>query len=92
VKARKLGFLVALLVFALDQLTKWLVTGPLGVGEVGDQLYLTSFFQFTFIRNEGISLGLLNATNPAGRWMLVAVTSAIANARARWIGREKKPN
>jgi signal peptidase II len=89
VKARKLGFLVALLVFALDQLTKWLVTGPLGVGEVGDQLYLTSFFQFTFTRNEGISLGLLNATNPAGRWMLVAVTSAIAIAVAWWIGREK---
>jgi len=85
----RLGFLVALVVFALDQLTKWLVTGPLGVGEVGDQLYLTSFFQFTFTKNEGISLGLLNATNPAGRWMLVAVTSAIAIAVAWWIGREK---
>jgi signal peptidase II len=89
VKARKLGFLVALLVFALDQLTKWLVTGPLGVGEVGDQLYHTSFFQFTFTRNEGISLGLLNATNPVGRWLLVALTSGIAIGVAWWIGKEK---
>ena len=40
-------------------------------------------------QNEGISLGLLNATNPVGRWMLVAVTSAIAIAVAVWIGREK---
>ena len=88
-KARQLGFLVALVVFALDQLSKWIVTGPLGVGQVGDRLYLTSFFQFTFTKNEGISLGLLNATNPVGRWMLVAVTSAIAIAVAWWIGREK---
>lgn len=85
----RLGFLVALLVFALDQLSKWIVTGPLGVGHVGDQLFLTSFFQFTFTKNEGISLGLFNATNPTGRWMLVAVTSAIAIAVAWWIGREK---
>ena len=85
----RLGFLVALVVFALDQLTKWIVTGPLGVNQIGDQLYLTSFFQFTFTRNEGISLGLLNATNPVGRWMLVALTSAIAIGVAVWIGREK---
>ena len=32
-------------------------------------------------QNEGISLGLLNATNPVGRWMLVALTSAIAVGR-----------
>ena len=88
-KSRQLGFAVALLVFALDQLSKWLDTGPLGVNQLGDQLYLTSFFQFTFTRNEGISLGLLNATNPVGRWMLVAVTSAIAITVAWWIGREK---
>ena len=88
-KSRQLGFFVALLVFALDQLAKWLVTGPLGLNQIGDQHYLTTFFQFTFTKNEGISLGLLNATNPTGRWMLVAATSAIAIAVAWWIGREK---
>jgi lipoprotein signal peptidase len=31
VKARTLGFSIALLVFALDQLTKWIVTGPMGM-------------------------------------------------------------
>ena len=86
---RALGFLVALLVLALDQFSKWFVTGPLGVNQIGDQHYLTSFFQFTFTRNEGISTGILSATNPTGRWMLVAVTSAIAVAVAWWIGREK---
>ena len=88
-KSRSLGFLVALVVFALDQLVKWWVTGPLGVSRVGDQHYILPFFQFTYPENNGISLGLLNATTEIGRWMLVAVTSAIAVGVAVWMGREK---
>lgn len=87
-KAR-IGYLVAPVVFALDQLVKWIVTGPLGVNRIGDQFYLLPFFQFTYTRNIGISLGLLNATTEVGRWMLVAVTSAIAIGVAVWIGRER---
>lgn len=85
----RLGLLVAAVVLLLDQLTKWWVTGPLGLNQIGDQLYLLPFFQFTYTENNGISLGLLNATNPIGRWMLVALTSAIAIGVAVWIGREK---
>jgi signal peptidase II len=85
----RLGFLVALLVFGLDQLLKWIVTGPMGLSQIGDEHYFLPIFSFTVTHNEGISLGLLNATNPVGRWMLVAVTSAIAVGVAIWIGREK---
>ena len=84
----RLGFLVALVVFAFDQLTKWYVTGPLQLREVG-QVFLLPIFQFTYTENNGISLGLLNATTEVGRWMLVALTSAIALAVAFWMGREK---
>ena len=86
---RRLGFLVAFFVLVLDQLTKWWVTGPLGVNQIGDQLTLLPIFNFTYTENQGISLGLLNATNPVGRWMLVALTSAIAVAVAVWIGKER---
>src|SRR6478609_973288 len=86
---RRLGFIIALVVFALDQLAKWSVTGPLGVDHVGAQLYLLPIFQFTYTENNGISLGLFNATTEVGRWMLVALTSAIALGVAFWIGREK---
>ena len=86
---RRLGFLVALIVLALDQLAKWWVTGPLGVAHLGDQLVLLPIFNLTYTENNGISLGLLNATTAVGRWMLVALTSAIAVAVAVWIGREK---
>ncbi len=85
----RFGFAVALAVFALDQLAKYWVTGPLGINQPGDQLVLLPIFNFTYTQNEGISLGLLNATNPVGRWMLVALTSAIAVGVAVWIGKEK---
>ncbi|MEP6983539.1 MAG: signal peptidase II [Sphingomicrobium sp.] len=88
-KTRSLGYLVALAVFGLDQLAKWIVTGPLGINHVGDQFYLLPFFQLTYTQNNGISLGLLNATTDVGRWMLVALTSAIAVGVAYWMGREK---
>src|SRR5215218_9990120 len=83
------GFVVALIVLVLDQLTKWVVTGPLGVNQLGDQLTLLPIFNFTYTENNGISLGLLNATTEVGRWMLVGLTSAIAVGVAVWIGREK---
>jgi signal peptidase II len=85
----RLGFLVALVVFALDQLAKWIVTGPMGLVEQGQEHVFLPIFSFTLTHNEGISLGLLNATNPVGRWMLVALTSIIAIGVAVWIGREK---
>jgi signal peptidase II len=86
---RSLGFIIALVVFGLDQLMKWIVTGPLGVNYVGAVQYLLPFFQFTYTENNGISLGLLNATTEIGRWMLVGLTSAIAIGVAYWLGREK---
>ncbi len=84
------AYAVAALVFGLDQLTKWFVTGPLGINQHGDQLVLLPIFNFTYTENHGISLGLLTANSDAARWMLVAVTSAIALAVAYWIGREKQ--
>jgi len=86
---RRLGFLIALVVLGLDQLAKWFVTGPLGVNYIGAEHYLLPIFQFTYTQNNGISLGLLNATTELGRWMLVAVTGAIALGVAFWMGREK---
>src|SRR5947208_14699444 len=59
----------------------------MGLVVEGQQYYVLPFFQFTLTHNIGISLGLLKV----GRWMLVALTTAIAVAVAYWIGREKNP-
>ena len=87
-KSRSYGFAIALVVFLADQLTKWIVAGPLNLREVG-QITLLPIFNLTWTENNGISLGLFNATTEVGRWMLVALTSAIAIGVAVWIGRER---
>ena len=86
---RRIGFIVAALVFALDQLTKWIVAGPLELQAVG-QIVLLPIFNLSWTENYGISLGLLNAKTATGQWMLVGVTSAIALAVAVWLTREKQ--
>ena len=86
---RQLGIIAAVVVFGLDQLMKWIVTGPLQVNYAGAQFDLLPFFQFTYTQNQGISLGLLNATTEVGRWMLVGLTAAIAVGVAFWMSREE---
>jgi len=54
-----------------------------------EHYYLLPFFQLTYTQNIGISLGQLQATSEVGRWMLVALTTAIATGVAFWLGREK---
>ena len=87
-KTRAFGFAIALAVFVLDQVTKAIVAGPLALKEVG-QIYILPIFNLTWTENYGISLGLLNASTETGRWLLVALTTAIAIGVAFWIGREK---
>jgi signal peptidase II len=88
-KTRGLGFIIALIVFVLDQLTKWIVTGLLQLEQVGN-IPLIPFFDLTYTRNYGISGGFLHASNATMRWALVAMTGAIAIGVAVWIGREKE--
>lgn len=89
-RPRKIGFAVAAIGFLADQALKWWVTGPLGLVADGQQIVLTSFFNFTRTSNYGISLGLLTAESDAMRWILVALTGAIALVVAAWMAREDK--
>jgi len=85
---RAFGFTVAAVVFLLEQVSKWYITGPLNLQQVR-QIELLPIFRFTWTENYGISLGLFQATSDTMRWALVAITSAIAIGVAVWIGREK---
>lgn len=62
----KRGLLLALAVFAVDQLTKWIVTGPLGIANFGDYRTLLPVFDLRFVQNTGVSLGLLRSDS---NWM-----------------------
>ena len=84
-----LGFSVAAIVFVLEQITKWLVLGPLDLRNT-QSVEVLPIFRLNYTENHGISLGLFQASSDAMRWALVLVTAAIAVGVAWWIGREEK--
>jgi signal peptidase II len=87
-KRRITGFALAALVYALDQLVKWLMIGPLQLHERG-VIGLLPIFDLRWAENYGVSLGLLTAESDAMRWLLVALTAAIAVGVMVWMLREK---
>lgn len=85
----RVGLVTALVVFLADQVSKWFVTGPLGIRALGDARELLPIFDLRFVPNMGVSLGLLQADSDASRWLLVALTAAIATGVAVWMARER---
>ncbi len=81
--------LVAALVFALDQATKWAVVKGLNLYELGEIEVLPPLLNFRMAWNEGINFGLF--ANSAGlmRWVLVVVALAISAWVLWWLHREK---
>src|SRR3982751_6887486 len=86
-----LGFTIGAIVFVLEQITKWIVLGPLDLrNKAPNTIEILPIFQLNYTENHGISLGLFQASSDAMRWGLVAVTAAIAVGVAFWIAREDK--
>ena len=83
-----LGLAFAAAIFAIDQLVKWLVTGPLALPEVLS-IDILPIFRLSWAENTGVSLGLFTANSDLQRWLLVAVTAAIAIIVVVWMLRER---
>ena len=67
-----LFYFVALLVLALDQLTKWWISSTMSRGE--SRSVIGDFFRLTYVHNDGAAFGL----DLGGRWAFVIVTIAVA--------------
>ena len=87
-KPRLIGFVLALVVFAVDQWVKRIVDVDLGM-RLGETIDLLPFFDLTRVHNFGVSMGMFTATSPEMRWGLVLVTAAIALVVTIWMLREK---
>jgi signal peptidase II len=85
---RTRGLIIAAIIFITDQIMKALVLGPIGLRVEGDSVELLPIFNLTLVHNEGISLGLLQATSDVMRWGLVAVTGAVSVFVGVWLWRE----
>ncbi|HEY0115058.1 MAG TPA: signal peptidase II [Allosphingosinicella sp.] len=86
---RAYGYVLAFMVFALDQATKWVVTYPLELA-FRRQIEILPFFDLRWVENPGVSMGLFIASSETTRWLLVAMTTAIALFVAVWLWREKR--
>jgi signal peptidase II len=84
-----MAYAVAAAVFLGEQISKWVVLGPLDLRTVG-LIELLPVFDLRYTENHGISLGLFQATSDTMRWVLVGATSLIAIGVAYWITREEK--
>ncbi len=88
---RNRGLLLAAFIFIIDQLVKYWVISAAGLGlELENEShYVMPIFNFTHVHNVGVSLGLFVAKSEFQRWVLVALTGAIAAFVARWLWTER---
>lgn len=85
---RKLGYILAAVIFLADQFTKWVVTYPLQL-EQRQVISLLPIFRLQWVQNRGVSMGLLTADSEVGRWLLVLLTVGLAIGVTLWLWRER---
>ncbi len=81
-----LGLLTALLVLAADQASKYWVLHVIHLPDVG-QIVVLPVLNLTFVRNPGVTFGLLNGFGQWGSLALVAVALAVVAALVVWLRR-----
>ena len=86
--SRIFGLIIAACVFAADQFVKYLVMMPWDLKARG-QIELLPIFNLTWVENHGVSLGMLTADTNLERWLLIAMTGAIATVVLVWMWRER---
>ena len=89
-RIRAIGAALAFGLFAVDQIVKWWVTGPLGIDRIGEAMEIVPIFALRFTQNYGVSLGMLTANSETARWALVALTGVIAVVVTIWMMRERR--
>jgi signal peptidase II len=88
IRNRLWGLAIALCVFAIDQIVKYLVVFEWELRSRG-VIELIPFFDLRWTENRGVSLGLFEADSTETRWILVGVTALIALVVTVWMMREK---
>jgi signal peptidase II len=87
------GLLIAAAVFIADQISKYLILGPLGFSPIGclqggygcGYLDLSAIFDLRMVWNRGVSFGMFRADSGMGRWALVLMSFVISGVFVWWL-------
>jgi signal peptidase II len=87
VSMRRLAFW-AMVIFALDQLTKWAVVQRLNLKDIGEYDLFEPYLVFRMAWNRGVNFGLMASDSDVGRWVLIGVALVISLWVIIWVWRE----
>ncbi len=88
-RSLRTAWFTAVMVFALDQLSKLVVVHLLDLRTVGALPVLPPWLSFRMAWNTGINFGLLSGGAETMRWVLVGVALAISGWVTWWIRRDR---
>lgn len=80
---------VAVLVFALDQASKYYLIDFMA--KAGGPVTITPWFNLVMVWNYGVSFGMFAQGSGASRWVLVGLTSAVTLWLIWWLRQPRSP-
>lgn len=80
--------ITTVVIFVLDQLSKWWVVHVMGLASKGQIDVWPPFLQFRMAWNYGINFGLFSGQQDAARWILIAVATGIVLFVLVWLRRD----
>lgn len=83
--------LFALLAFAVDQISKYVVIHAMRLAEVRAIEVLPPWLNFRYGENRGINFGLFGGGSETSRWFLVGLALVICAAVVLWMRRAPQP-
>ena len=80
--------IVIITVFGLDRLSKWYLHDVFDLPSKSS-IEILRFFSLTTVWNRGISMGMFQADDDTGRWLLIGLTGLITILLIGWLTRAK---
>jgi signal peptidase II len=84
----RLVALVAVIVFVIDQISKWLVVHVMDLARLGSIDVFPPYLNFRMAWNTGINFGLLSGNADWTRWVLISVALGICLFVLVWMRRD----
>lgn len=86
---RWLGLTIAIIVAAIDQVSKWWIVKSISLG---DSISVFPGFDIIQSHNKGAAFGLLNDGSSWQRWFFISLAAVIGLVIFVWLGRLKQKN